>query len=316
MAIPKLERLMNLTAALLDTRVPLSAEQLHRRVGGYPDDRVSFRRSFERDKDDLREMGIPIRMEEIPDSLPRADGYLIRKDEYYLRDPGLTADELAALHLATAAVRIDGVQGLGGLWKLGGTPVDVSGAADSHVVSSDLAADPNVVTVFAAMKDRRVITFAYGGVERTVEPYRLEFQRGSWYLGGFDRTRDARRVYRLDRIAGPVEGVGNPGAFVRPADTDPGLRLEPWLTGAEPPITARVLIDAPVAAAAVHELGSDAVEERRDDGSVVVALTVTNRAAFRTFVLGLLEHAEVLEPQSLRDDIVGWLRARTSEGVV
>ena len=121
-ANPKLERLMNLTAALLDTRVPLTAEALRERVGGYPDDRVAFRRSFERDKDDLREMGIPIRIEEIPDSLPRAEGYLIRNDEYYLRDPGLTADELAALHLATAAVRIDGVQGLGGLWKLGGTP--------------------------------------------------------------------------------------------------------------------------------------------------------------------------------------------------
>ena len=312
-ANPKLERLMNLTAALLDTRVPLTAEALRERVGGYPDDRVAFRRAFERDKDDLREMGIPIRIEEIPDSLPRADGYLIRNDEYYLRDPGLTADELAALHLATAAVRIDGVQGLGGLWKLGGTPGGLAGAAPGPSdVSSELAADPNVVTLFGAMADRRVVTFRYHDSEREVEPHRLEFQRGRWYLAGFDRSRDDRRVFRLGRIEGDVVPSGEAGAFTRPAGT-PALQLEPWLVGGGEELLARVRIDAAVAAAAVHELGPDTVEERQDDGSVVVAIPVTNRDAFRTFVLGLLEHAEVLSPPELRDDVVSWLRALAGE---
>jgi predicted DNA-binding transcriptional regulator YafY len=73
-------------------------------------------------------------------------------------------------------------------------------------------------------------------------------------------------------------------------------------------VLARLRIDAAVAAAAVHELGPDTVEKRHDDGSVVVAIPVTNRDAFRTFVLGLLEHAEVLGPPELREAVVGWLR--------
>ena len=94
----KLERLMKLTAALLEAVAPLSAEEIHRRVDGYPETDASFRRSFERDKDDLREMGVPIVLETVPGSDPPVDGYRIPKDQYYLADPGLEPDELAALH--------------------------------------------------------------------------------------------------------------------------------------------------------------------------------------------------------------------------
>ena len=211
-------------------------------------------------------------------------------------------------------MRIDGVQGLGGLWKLGGTPGGLAGAAsDSPDVSSELSADPNVVTLFGAMADRQVVTFHYRDTDREVEPHRLEFQRGNWYLAGFDRSRDGRRVFRLNRIDGAVQPVGGTGAFVRPEGT-PALQLDPWLAGGGDEVLARLRIDAAVAAAAVHELGPDTVEERHDDGSVVVAIPVTNRDAFRTFVLGLLEHAEVLDPPELRDAVVAWLRELSAGG--
>jgi predicted DNA-binding transcriptional regulator YafY len=70
-----------------------------------------------------------------------------------------------------------------------------------------------------------------------------------------------------------------------------------------------VLVDADQAAVAIAEVGDDAVVERRDDGSVVLELAVTNRDGFRSFVLGFLDHAEVLAPDELRDDVVDWLRA-------
>jgi predicted DNA-binding transcriptional regulator YafY len=79
--------------------------------------------------------------------------------------------------------------------------------------------------------------------------------------------------------------------------------------GDEEPVAARLRIDADQAGWAVDHLGPDAVVERLDDGSVVVTLSVTNRDAFRSFALGFLDHAEVLEPTELRDDIVAWLRA-------
>ena len=119
----KLERLLKLLAALLDTAVPLSAEDLRQRIGGYPDRDESFRRAFERDKDDLRSSGITILVKPVPDTDPPIDGYLVDQDEYAGCDPGLDADELAALHLAAALVRVEEM-GDDALWKLGGRPTE------------------------------------------------------------------------------------------------------------------------------------------------------------------------------------------------
>jgi predicted DNA-binding transcriptional regulator YafY len=86
------------------------------------------------------------------------------------------------------------------------------------------------------------------------------------------------------------------------------MRLEPWQLGEGEPITARVRIDGPQASWAVHHLGQSAVVELGAGGEVVVELPVTNISAFRSFVLSFLEHAEVLSPADLRDDIITWLR--------
>jgi predicted DNA-binding transcriptional regulator YafY len=94
-----------------------------------------------------------------------------------------------------------------------------------------------------------------------------------------------------------------------PPDLDPSdlLRDDPWRFGGDEPVSARVLVDAPQAPGVVHQVGEQSVVERRDDGSVVIGLPVTNVAAFRSFVVGLLDGAEVLEPPELRADVIGWL---------
>ena len=74
-------------------------------------------------------------------------------------------------------------------------------------------------------------------------------------------------------------------------------------------MTARVRIDADQAGWAVDHVGDERVVDRADDGRVVIELVVTNRDAFRSFVLGFLDHAEVLEPAELRAELVEWLRA-------
>jgi predicted DNA-binding transcriptional regulator YafY len=85
------------------------------------------------------------------------------------------------------------------------------------------------------------------------------------------------------------------------------LRDDPWRFGDDDPIAARVLVDAPQAPGVMHQVGEHSVVERRPDGSVVLGLPVTNVAAFRSFVVGLLDGAEVLDPPELRDDVVAWL---------
>jgi predicted DNA-binding transcriptional regulator YafY len=72
-------------------------------------------------------------------------------------------------------------------------------------------------------------------------------------------------------------------------------------------VRARLLVDGDHAGWAIGQLGVDAVDARNDDGSVVLGITVTNRSAFRSFVLGFLDHAEVLEPPEVRDDLISWL---------
>jgi proteasome accessory factor B len=300
----KLERLLNLTAALLETPLPLSAQQLREQVPGYPESHGAFRRAFERDKEDLREMGVPLRVAPVPGTDPPRDGYDIDADEYYLTDPRLEPDELAALHLAASTVRIDGARGQEALWKLGGVL-----AGDGVEVLASLPGDPNLAPVFDAVTSRRIIEFDYRGDRRRIDPHRLDFRRGRWYFTGRDHRRQADRNFRLDRVEGPVVVLGEPGAFIRPVNERPGAAAPPWQLGDEGEVTARIRVDADQAAWARTTLGEDTVVDQHDDGAVTFELVVTNRAALRSFALTFLDHAVIESPPELRDDMITWLEA-------
>jgi predicted DNA-binding transcriptional regulator YafY len=252
-------------------------------------------------------MGVPLALVPIEGTDPPIDGYRIFKHEYYLDDPGLAPDELAALHLAASAVPFEGAAGLEALWKLGGVEASDAAAAPEPATLSSLPGDPRLADLFAALGARRVVTFEYNDERREVEPLRLDFQRGRWYLTGHDRLRDGERNFRIDRIAGEV-AVGAPFE-TRPTAETPGRRRQPWELGEGPSVAARVLVDADQAAWAVQHVGRDRVVDERDDGSVVVEVDVTNPAGFRSFVITFLEHGEVLEPPELRSDIISWLEA-------
>jgi proteasome accessory factor B len=304
----RLERLLNLTATLLDTRRPLSLEEISDRLEpSYPDEKSARRRAFERDKETLRELGIPIVVTPV-DALSGESGYRIQPEDYYLPDPGLTPDERAALHVAVTAVRVGGA-GHEGLRKLGG----FEGAGAAPLAS--LEATPALGGFFDAVAQRRSVTFSYRGEARHLEPYGVVHRFGHWYAVGRDRDRDAPRAFRVERIEGALT-VGEVGEFVPPTGLDPAdyLRDDPLTYGDEPAVHAHVLVDAPRAAWVVDELGEAAVVERRDDGGVVVELDVVNREAFRTWVVDLLEHAEVLSPPELRAEIVEWLRGLAGIG--
>ena len=133
---------------------------------------------------------------------------------------------------------------------------------------------------------------------------------GHWYVVGFDRVRDAVRAFRADRIDGDVE-VGEPDAFEVPADfrADDHIEDRAWLLGDAPPVTvrARGRRRPPRRRARRARRRRARRAEPATDGDAVVEVTVTNRAAFRSFVLGFLEHAEVLEPPDVRADMIDWL---------
>ncbi len=294
----KLERLLNLTAALLHAEIPLTAEELRDRVGGYPDTKATFRRAFERDKDDLRSMGMPLRVEPVPGVDPPVDGYRLVRDEYAGTELAFEADELAALHLATSLVRLDGDD----------TALVKLGAAGGNAPTDSVGRVPfndTLATMIGAAVDRKALAFTYNDVERIVEPWKLSFTRGHWYLSGFDRLREDQRLYRVDRIEGDVSLSGPAEAPV--GDVNEPIDLRGWELGDGPAVEATIVVDADQAAYARHILG-DVVEQ--PDGSVTATLDVRNIDAFRSFVLSFLEHAEILEPADLRNDFVEWLEAQ------
>jgi proteasome accessory factor B len=298
----RVERMLNLLACLLDTRRPLTRDELVRQVSGYPPEAVAYRRAFERDKETLRAMGVPL----VVETLPSGDqGYRVPPDEYFLPDLDLSAEETAALHVAVSAVLLGDQTGHAALMKLGGgLGLDGGGAATAPI--GTLPLEPALPVLFEAFRRRAPVTFEYRGEARTVEPWGLSARRGHWYLVGHDRDRDAQRTFRVDRLGDDVT-VGVPDSFRVPEGFSPDTSLdaEPWQYGEDPPVTALLLVDAGHDADVVAR--GDRVVEERADGSVVVEFVVVNRPAFRSFVLGLLDHAEILEPMALRDDLVSWI---------
>jgi proteasome accessory factor B len=307
--LDKLERLLNLITALLETPRPLTAEELRARVPGYPEAKASFRRAFERDKDDLREMGIPLLLETIPGIDPPTEGYRIDRTRYYLHDPDFEPDELAALHLALRTVSLEGLDATDGLWRLGGVDLGETEPTGETEPAGELAAlpgDPNLAALFQACAERRTVGFDYRGTRRILDAHRVGYQRGHWYLGGRDHEHDELRSYRLDRIEGSVD-LGAPDAFEPPRTPRSGVPDDPWRLGSGPEEVASVRVDADHVAWAAHELGDASEREMGEDGSAVFHVRITNWPAFRTFVLGFLDHAELLAPATRRAELVEWL---------
>jgi proteasome accessory factor B len=305
----RVERMLNLLACLLDTRRPLTRDELVRQVAGYPPEAMAYRRAFERDKETLRAMGVPL----VVETMPSGDqGYRVPPDEYFLPDLGLSAEETAALHVAVSAVLLGNQSGQGALMKLGGgLGGDAAGPPITPI--GTLPLEPALPVLFEAFRRRAPVTFEYRGESRTVEPWGLAARRGHWYVVGHDRGRDALRTFRADRLGDDVT-LGPAGAFAVPDDFSPDASLdaEPWQYGEDPPVTARLLVDAGHGTEVAER--ADRVVEERDDGSLVVEFVVVNRPAFRSFVLGFLDHAEILEPESLRADLLAWIAPFAEQG--
>jgi len=303
----KLERLLDLVALLLETERPLSRHEIRNQLppGAYADDEVAFRRTFERDKDELRDMGLPISVETVPGTDPPLDGYRIRRSEFEADLPILDAEEMASLALASALVRFDAARPDVPIWLLGGSP---SGdGRDRPAPVAEVADGPLVRELMGAVMDGRVVSFDYRGERRTVEPHRLVFTRGHWHLSGLDRGRGAGRQYRCDRFEGPLSVSTEP--ITVPAAPIEVREDHAWQFGDGDEIAVDLLVDKRhVSWLASFLRGAEVIEEC-DDGSVLVREMIRDAAAFRSFVLTFLDGAEIVAPTWLRDEMVDWLEA-------
>jgi predicted DNA-binding transcriptional regulator YafY len=188
---------------------------------------------FERDKDALRSVGIPLRTVPAPGDTGDV-GYALDRREYELAEIDLTVEEMSALAVAVGAITDrELARGLAKVAAVAPDPRPTGGAAITSSLPSGV--DPLV----QAIEDRQAVSFRYasgsGEVgQRTIDPWLIAWRRGRAYVIGHDHERQAQRVFRLDRIEGIIRPVGHAGAFephaeidVKAATSRPGLPAVP-----------------------------------------------------------------------------------------
>jgi predicted DNA-binding transcriptional regulator YafY len=227
----KTERLLNLVLCLLSTRRPLPKSRIRQAVAQYgeaPSDEA-FDRMFERDKDELRELGIPLVTEELSTLWEDEPGYRIDQREYALPEIAFEPDELAVLGLASRAWAQASLAGPAAqaLRKLSAAGVERDGETVTGLEPRLRTAEPAFEAVKDAVLRQQPIAFGYrpagaGEVtERHVQPWGLASWHGRWYLTGHDTDRGAPRVFRLSRFAGPVRSQGRAASYEVPSDHRP-----------------------------------------------------------------------------------------------
>ena len=298
-----IERILNLLAFLLTVGRPVTADEIRHTVKGYdqPSDEA-FRRTFERDKDLLRGLGVPLATT-YTDVWEVELGYVVPSSEYVLDDPGLTDEERSALLLAAEAVRFGGQPtGLDALFKLGGASRGLSAGP----VLADLGQDLTVLgELFGAVNGSHTVGFAYRDKARSVEPLGLVHRFGNWYLIGPEvGARDTVKAFRLDRMS-DVAVDEHAGAFERPDDFDVGAVMADVRDDRGEDV-ARIRFDNDVVAIAMNRSHRATVVGSDSDGTVVELPLGAHRSMI-TWLIGFDDKAVIEEPLELRQEFLRYV---------
>lgn len=301
---------------LLSTRRFLTAAQIAATVPGYahdPDDErdhEAFQRKFERDKAELRDLGIPLEVgtTSVFDTEP---GYRIARGDYALPDVRLEPDETAAVGIAARLWQHAGLAAAAtsGLVKLRAAGVEVDPHAmlgSEPVVTVDPAFDP----LQSAARHRREVVFDYRTLEddtstpRRLQPWGVVCWRGRWYVVGHDLDRDAARCFRLSRVVGAVRVVGRPDAFTPPVGVDLIEYVAGWSGSAQPYGVATVLV-RPGRAVGVRRRAEQIVPG--PDGDEVM-LPYSDPQGLARWLVGYGSDVVVLGPEEVRQAAISRLR--------
>jgi proteasome accessory factor B len=308
----KTERLLSLVVCLLSSERYLTATQIRTAVPGYPGSFDAFKRMFERDKEELRELGIPIDMgsnglegEEI--------GYRIPRQAYMLPDIRLAPDEAAVLALAARVWRRAELAGAaaGALLKLRAAGVDADETQQPGIEPRLQTGEASFGRLWEAVRDRRPVAFRYWAAGRSeaqsreLEPWGVVNRRGRWYVAGFDRARQAVRVFRLSRVEGRVDFSGPPGSVTIPDGADVRKLVGAWddWTPVQQPALLRVRTGAG------HGLRRRATAQRPGaDGWDEVEVLFNDVAWFAEHLASFGPDVIVREPPDLRDAVITRLK--------
>lgn len=359
MAQPKAARWLDLLAFLLQHRFPVTREEIYQAVADYREGaegadataREAVRRKFERDKDELRALGIDIETVELPQSAgdESTSGYRLRERDLYLpylefRSPSaaerappsgrpyrsvyriaLTDSDVALLNRATSRVA-----------ALRDTPLAAAAASARRKLAFDvplplaeverLLAHPlegeasrALDVLQRAVGDRTAVRCSYYSIgrdaetDRVIEPYGLFFNWGRWYCVACCRLRKAMRVFRVDRMRKAKAQSGPDARFEVPKDFSVRsyVRRAPWELSELPAERVVVRFHFPESRWVLATGVGDAVDPLLDDGGARIAFTVRERGSFLRWLLTFRAGLEVEEPAEVGRQL-GALRSRVA----
>jgi proteasome accessory factor B len=306
----KTERLLSLVVCLLSSQRYLTATQIRAAVPGYPESFDAFKRMFERDKEELRELGIPL---EVGTNASQDEelGYRIPRQAYVLPDIRLEPDEAAMLALAARVWRQAELAGAaaGALLKLRAAGVEAEETSQPGI-EPRLTGEAAFGPLWEAVRDRRPVTFSYRAAGRSepqrrqLEPWGVVNRHGRWYVAGHDQARGAVRVFRLSRIEGRVEFSGPRGSVSVPEGTDVRELVRAWDTHPAEQQTAVLRVRA----GTCYGLRRRAAREQSGDDWDLVDVPFADVGWFAEHIASFGADVIVNEPTDLRDAVMTRLK--------
>ena len=268
--VDKVERLLNLISTLLSTTRPLTAEELRDAGPGLPRRQAELPAGLRARQGRPARDGHPARARADRGRRPARRGLPHRPRAATTSPiPGFEPDELAALHLARqrrAPRRARRRRRTLEAGRGGGRAATGRGGPSRRRRGAWPPCPPTPTWPPCSRPAPNGARSPSPTTTRTalIDPHRVDFQRGHWYLTGFDHQRQDERNFRLDRIDGAVDARRRPAAFERrgrqPARACPPIR---GALGEGPEVIARLLVDADQVAWATSQLGDATVAERR-----------------------------------------------------
>lgn len=317
MAPRKTERILNLTICLLVTRSFLPKSRIREIVEGYRDlSDHAFERTFERDKDELRKLGIPLQVGSFDPMFDDEPGYRIERSAFELPPIELDAEEAAVVGVAARSWQHTAVaeSTRSALAKLRAAGIEPDASGLAALEPSVSANEPAFEPLWHAVLDRARVSFTYrGGQTRTLEPWGLTSNKGRWYVIGHDTDRDATRMFKLSRILDTPKRVSKEAAYEVPADLD--LRSLARSLAPDEPRASAVIAIRPGRAPGLRRHGRPLTDERLGQlahawpqGFDVVEVRYADASYLCEEVVGYAADAVVLEPGELRAAVIDQLR--------
>jgi len=311
----KTERLLGLVVCLLSSERYLTALQIRAAVPGYPESFEAFKRMFERDKEELRELGIPLETGS-NSPLDEEAGYRIPRQAYVLPEIRLEPDEAAVLSLAAGVWRRAELAGAaaGALLKLRAAGVDAEETPQPGIEPRLQAGEAAFGPLWQAVRDRRPVAFAYRAAgrsepqQRHLEPWGVVNRKGRWYVAGHDLDRGEPRVFRLSRVDGEVAFAGPAGSVSVPPGTDVREMVSEW--DHEPPVPSRTAV-LRVREGAGPRLRRSATAVRADPehpGWDLAELPFSEVGFFADLLASFGSDVVALEPTDLREAVIRKLK--------